>query len=75
MESKVAGTVSIYGGWHAFSYFAVDAGHRPDPVADSADVFWVSGVAHEIILEAEVVAEDDEAAVFSGTLRQGLSLS
>ena len=44
-------------------------------MADSADVFWVSGVAHEIILEAEVVAEDDEAAVFSGTLRQGLSLS
>jgi hypothetical protein len=44
-------------------------------MADAAGVCWVSGVGHKIILEAEVVAEDDEAAVFSGALRQGLRLS
>lgn len=53
----------------------MDAGHWPNAVADPVNVLEVSRFAHQIILKAEVVAEDDVAAVFSATLGQGLAQS
>jgi len=61
----------------------MDTSQWPDAMADSmfrilfcfssVDVYGVSRFAHQIVLEAKVVAEDDVAAVFSAVLGQGLT--
>ena len=53
----------------------MDACHRPDTMAGPGEVFRVSRFTHQIVLEAEVVAEDDVAAVLAATLGQTLTQS